>query len=234
VLQRRIDVAEEDVLRLAEGVGDLGWKSANTPSASRACRGSSGRSGTSRPRRSSRPSTFWMPVRSAPALGEEVELAHGIVVPDHAHHLDRLEERRGGGEVHGGASDDPVGLAERGLDGIEGYATYTENRHVESDNTCSGTRNGECSGHAARRPSRTTAADASSFRHVHGLRGPCASGPSMPNTVSPLRSTIRTARASASRALHGGRSSTSTASSGFRVGFPAWYQEFAAPAVCSR
>src|SRR5690625_168695 len=60
------------------------------------------------------------------------------------------------------------------------------------------------------------------------------SGASRPRRWRPLRSTICTARARARRALRTPSSSTRTASSGFRLGLPEWYQEFTAPAVVSR
>src|SRR5690606_15648340 len=60
------------------------------------------------------------------------------------------------------------------------------------------------------------------------------SGAVRPRSSRPLRRTIWTARARTSRAERSRSSGTRTASSGFRLGLPAWYQELTMPAVASR
>ena len=60
-------------------------------------------------------------VRDVDAAGaQHVELGLAEVVADRADDADLVEERRGQREMHGGAAEHPLALAERGLDGIEG------------------------------------------------------------------------------------------------------------------
>src|SRR5690606_20880513 len=77
--------------------------------------------------------------------------------------------------------------------------------------------------------------NAADHEHAHGVSSlSMRSGAPSPRSSRPLRRTIWTARVRTRRAERSRSSGTRTASSGLRLGLPAWYQELTMPAVASR